>query len=248
MIRTKLSLVMVVALAALSMVAGAAPLPMSAVGVDRTIDIAGQDLAVLGGGRFSGTVTTPAMLSYSTSFWCVDIENYASYEPYRANVTLLEAWTNGMNSQVQKGTTTNTGFVVESPALTPLQRYQAAAYLLSGMQAFQTGTVGSLDDERQNAIWRLLDIDPSGTPSNDATVNNFVATAAQYIIDNPTYGFGQFAVVSGKAYASGALNGTAYQTFLVQVTPGGQVPEPGTYALMGGGLIGLAALARRRKA
>ncbi len=232
-------------LAAISSVS-AAPLPQSVLGTDKAVVISNENLKVLSGGGFGGTLE-----SLDTYFWCVDWENYIAGPPdtYNANVVALGAWTATEESQVRKGT--NTSWALNPPALSALQRYQVAAYLLTQMSTFQTMTkqttnpTKATDEDLQRSIWKILNL---GLPSNasPAVVNMAPLNAAiAYVQSHPDYGFGSWAVVSGIS-SGGRLAGTKKQTFLVQIEAT-QVPEPGTYALMGLGL-GALALLRKRKA
>ncbi|MGJ5818302.1 PEP-CTERM sorting domain-containing protein [Paludibaculum fermentans] len=231
-------------MAAISSVS-AAPLPPSVLGTDKSVNIQNESLAVLSGGGFGGTLE-----GYSTYFWCVDWENFVAGPPdsYSANVVALSDWTATEKNQVQKGN--NTNWALNPPVLSSLQRYQVAAYLLTQMATFQnlakqTGAALTADQNLQASIWKVLNI---GTPSaaSPAVANMSPLNAAiSYVQSNPTYGFGTFAVVSGVSL-NGDLTRTKKQTFLVQIEAA-QVPEPGTYALMGLGL-GALALIRKRKA
>ncbi|MBN9662182.1 MAG: PEP-CTERM sorting domain-containing protein [Acidobacteria bacterium] len=225
--------------------ASAAPLPPSVLGTDKAVVIQNEDLQVLTGGGFGGTLA-----GINTYLWCVDWEDYIAGPPdaYKANVVALGDWTPAQRAQVQKGN--NTNWAVDPPALSALQRYQVAAYLLSQMVTFQTltpqtGATLTADQNLQNSLWKILNLGapsyPSPMPSNLGPLNAAIA----YVQSHPTYGFGSFAVVSGIS-SDGVLGRTKKQTFLVAIQPA-SVPEPGTYALMGLGL-GALALLRKRKA
>jgi hypothetical protein len=230
----------------MAMVATAAPIPMSAVGIDQAIVVgSGGRIPILTGGKFSGTIE-----GFAADFWCVDVENYVNpVQVYQGNVTLLSNWTNGQNAEVRNGTLGAAGWVIPggAPALNPLQRYQAAAYLITQTAAFGGADVDA-DNDYQRAIWELLDTTGGGDQVSQTAGSIVLRNAAiTYILGNPNYGKGTWAVVSGAVDARGGFTSTKVQTFLTQVQPPSEVPEPGTYAMMGAGLIGLAALARRKR-
>ena len=242
--RIQLSVLAALTISLIASVAPAAPLtiPLSAVGINQSIVVSSHDIAVINGGLFSGTIAgNPADL------WCIDAENYVNPpQSYQGNVTLLGAWAGGVNSEVQKGTATGSAWVYPGvPALTPLQRYQAAAYLITQMQAFQSGADVSTDDPYQSAIWSLLDLGPTDNVSESAQALIYRSDAISHILSNQSFGFGTWAVVSGTVDANGGLAREKVQTFLTPVAS--QVPEPGTYALMGAGLLGLATISRRKR-
>lgn len=231
-----------------AMVAAAAPIPMSAIGVDQSIVVTNDGrIPIVTGGKFTGTIE-----GFAADFWCVDVENFVSpVQSYQGNVTLLGNWTNGQNALVRKGTATGSSWVYTgaAPGLTPLQRYQAAAYLISQTLAYQSTQDTDADNDYQLAIWELLDLTAGGdqvaeTAGSIATRN----AAVTYILGNPEYGKGTWAVVSGAVNSAGGFVSPSVQTFLTRVQPPSQVPEPGTYAMMGAGLVGLAFIARRKKA
>jgi len=228
-------------------------LPQSAVGVNKLVDLNSHVYDLNGGGVFQGVVAgNPAWM------WCVDVDNFTNYEPYTANITLLDnTWSSGQNSLVNKGTAStsfaNTSFtdgVLGTYTPTNEQRYQAAAYLISQTTFYTSGgsntSQAAADQKYQNAAWRLLDSGNNNLPF-DLTENGFIVAALKQVMTTtPTYGYGVWAVVSGPASSTGTLGASQYQTFLAQVQPGNVVPEPGTYALMGAGLVGLAFLRRRK--
>jgi hypothetical protein len=222
----------------------AAPLilPQSAVGTNKTVVISNHPYNLNGGGLYTGTVA-----GNGAWLWCVDIDNGANTSGYQGNVTLLDnTWSGGQNSLVQKGTSAttfaqNTFSAIGIGTFTPNneQRYQMTFFTSGGTNS---GNAAG-DQAYQNALWRLLDAGGANI-SLSAAENGFLVTALKAVITtNPSYGYGTWAVVSGPLPVGGA---TQYQTFLAQVQPGGQIPEPGTYALMGAGLVGLAFLRRRK--
>lgn len=218
----------------------AAPLPLSAIGIGKSITITGNPYPLLGAGGFSLTVD-----GYETIAWCVDSQNNLSVgDMYIANVILLGNWPGGQNPLVRKGTTTSW---TDGLSLTALQRYQASAYLVQQYTNFPAGPdpVNFPDDNRiQTAVWRLTH-EKTGKgvfPAANVKYNE----AVSFISDpaNKKFGWGTWAVISGNVNANGEFTGRGYQTLLVRVNP--EVPEPATYGLMGLALCGLAILRRRR--
>lgn len=240
-------------LASAAAAAGAPLLPDSALGVARPVHITDdQRLLVLSGGRHNGTVA-----GYEAFFWCVDAEHFASPGlSYQANVTMLANWENGRNPLVQKGSLDSSGFYWSGLGLTAQQRYQGAAYLVTQMRAWQTGVAQPADVYLQQAIWGLLDdAEFQSVWLGDEAVARMQAAAA-YILANPEFGLGQWAVISGNVNPAGEFEGYQVQTFLArlaapQLPPDGGAatvhnPEPATFVLLGAGLAALFVARRRR--
>lgn len=233
-------------------------LPDSALGTGKTVEITNDRLIlVLNGGRYNGTVD-----GFDVDLWCVDVERFASKgQTYMANVVPLLPWTPEQAALVRKGGLASEDFYWSDLGLGAVERYQAAAWLITQMEAYKHGASVTSDLHIQQAIWAILDdaefqsIDPS--PLAVA----WMRTAAVVIRENPDFGLGQWAVVSGNAAPDGAFTGWEYQSFLTrleQVSPslrapapdagpdGVHSPEPGTFFLAAAGLI-LAGLALRRR-
>ncbi len=233
--------VLVCAFALVTGVATATPIPISALGIAKPVIVLSHPYNVLGGGGFSGTIAGNA-----TTLWCVDLQNTISPgQPsanYLANVIALGPWPSGQNSLVRAGATSNWS---DGSALTPLQRYQAAAWLVAQYSGFPAGpdANSAANQAIQNAIWRLLHkVDGGGAavPAANAAYSNAVS-----FITNPAnsnFGFNNWAVVSGVVSVGGDLLRSRRQTFLVEYQP---IPEPSTYALCGLAL-GATLLARKR--
>src|SRR5690606_3388143 len=108
--------------AALSMALSAAPLPFSAVGDDKTIEINSKLYnSATNGGGFSATVDGHS----DALVWCIDDENFVNVpDSFTANVVAFEDWD---GDKVRKG---NNTVWSDGNSYTTLQRYQAAAWLL----------------------------------------------------------------------------------------------------------------------
>lgn len=228
------------ALAAASL--SATPIPMSALGLNKTVKVISHVYPAGSGGGFSALVD-----GYATTVWCVDIQNTispgAASATYTANVIALGPWTNGKNSLVRKGTNTTWG---DGGGFTPLERYEAAAWLIEQYSGFPDGpdVNNSSNAKLQNAIWRMTYQTGAGGSMPAANTNY---NAAVSFMSNPLdsqFGFGDWAVISGVADSDGRFLNSTRQTFMVQVA---QTPEPGTWAMLGTGMGALLIFLRRRK-
>jgi hypothetical protein len=232
-----------------SLAAFAAPiLPTSDLGLSVPVAIDGsgswRPYPILSGGGFAAIVNgvDPAI------FYCVDDQNHiGAGDSYIASIVALAAWPSGQDAMVRKGTVSSWW---DGGSLTPLQRYQAAAWLADGYSGLAAGSgpATANDNLRQQAIWDLLRTSDAGTGTSS---NAFYTAAISAIMASPTYDFGKWAVVSGTSKHSvegGAYLGEpTFQTFLVQLDSRGEerVPEPASFGLLGLGLTGLWALRRR---
>ena len=224
----------------------AGPIGQSALGIDKDVQILSHTFNVLNGGSFYAIVD-----GFDTQVFCVDNQNHV-YVPdeYLADVVALSDWDSTDQSHVRKGNNTTW------PALdagyngaTALQRYQAAAWLVSQYSAFPsgTGTANGNDQALQTAIWYLLYQGTGGAPALNSTSKGYAESALDAVFANPTFGFYQWAIISGEANGGGRLLNSTKQTFLVQLDPSGDTPtpEPATYAFLGAGLIAMALFRKR---
>ncbi|MBI5086930.1 MAG: PEP-CTERM sorting domain-containing protein [Acidobacteria bacterium] len=231
--------------------ASATPLPLSYTNHVVGVEITGHPLVTTGGG---GMFTSKIYSGYNfgtgagtgaftlADLFCIDIDNGLSGpNPYAGYIVALGNWTAGDLSHVQKSGST---FVNNNGTYSAQQRYQAAAYILENYM-YGSGS-GYTNDQIQAALWQLLDVPGSGS-AGSPVAGGLYYIALNYISSHASYGYGQWAVVSGIVDINGSLECLPdKQTMLVRLG-GSPVPEPGTYAMMGAGLLGLAFI-RRRKA
>lgn len=233
-------------------------LPGSSLGAGKAVQITNDRLVlVLNGGRYNGLVD-----GADVDLWCVDVERFAARgNVYAANVVPLLVWTPGQAALVRKGSFSNEDFWWDL-GLGPVERYQAAAWLITQMEAYRSGTPFLPDLHIQQAIWAILDDAEDQSISLTPLAWSWMHTAALFIRENPQFGLGEWAVISGNAAPDGTFQGWQYQTFLTRLeavapaerfgnfaeeTPLAENPEPGTFALLGAGLLlGGWALRRRR--
>ncbi|MCS7044571.1 MAG: PEP-CTERM sorting domain-containing protein [Bryobacteraceae bacterium] len=240
--------------------AAAVLLPESALGVGRTVQITNDRLLlVLNGGRYNGLVD-----GFDTDLWCVDVERFASKgNTYLANVIPLERWTPQQAALVRKGALGNEGFYWSDLGLDAVQRYQAAAWLITQMEAYRSGASVYSDLHYQQAIWAILDDAEFMSIYITDEAQAHMRAAAAFIRANPDYGLGQWAVISGSVWPDGTFVPWLYwqyQTFLsplarVQpplgseqvLAPIADAPEPAALLLTGLGLALIGLLARRSR-
>ncbi|MGQ9919380.1 MAG: PEP-CTERM sorting domain-containing protein [Bryobacteraceae bacterium] len=233
-------------------------LPGSAVGTGKAVHITNdRQLLVLSGGRYNGTVD-----GFDVDLWCVDVERFAATgQTYTANVVPLLPWRPEQAALVRKGGFSSEDFYWSDLGLGAVERYQAAAWLITQMAAYRHGASVTSDLHIQQAIWGILDDAEFQSIALTPLAVAWMHTAAAFIRENPDFGLGDWAIISGNAAADGTFTGWEYQSFLTrldQVSPalrplapdegpdGVHSPEPGTFALAAAGLI-LAALALRRR-
>lgn len=246
------------ALGVAALAAPLTPLPQALTGLALNVSVTAHPYFVDGGGAFDAKVANNPLFTdaFLTQFWCVDNENFihpgAADSKFLANITPLGNWTNGLNSDVRKGTLLTASWQ-NGGALTPLQRYQAAAWLLSQTAFYQNASLpGANDVAIQHAIWALTDV-KNVAPDNSAWTNAFFTSAVAFILNgaNVDYGKGEWAVVSGVVNSRGLVTSDSRQTFLVQLQKReiehNPTPEPATYAMMGLGLLAVAGLRRRKR-
>ena len=193
----------------------------------------------------------------STYVYCVDNQNHVLVpDNYQANIVPLKNWNATEQGQVRKGTNTAwndlDGLLDGSyNTMTAQQRYQAATYLVALYSAFPvTGPALATQNDKdlQNAAWYLLFQGTTGANAMSAASQAYAKQALDMVLASPTFGFLNWAVISGVVDRNGNVLDFGKQTFLVQLsdTPDEPTPEPGTYLMLGGGLAGLAVLRRRR--
>lgn len=220
----------------------AAPIPLSLTGIPTSVNVVSRAYPIDNGGSFNAFVANPTLNpGFATIFWCVDIENGIDvHDPltreYDANIVLVSA-TTAQAQYVRKG---NETVWADGQGYTAQQRYNAAAFLVEMILA---GGPGPTDLDAQRAIWRFTDAGGANTPA--FYQNGAYALGQAFLAGANPSTQRTWATVSGAVLANGQLvPSNTRQTFLVEVAP---VPEPGTYALMGGGLLLLAGLRRRRR-
>lgn len=235
-------------------------LPEGALGTAKTVEIRNdRALIVLSGGRYNGLVD-----GFEADLWCVDVERFASKgNTYLANVVPLERWTPDEAALVRKGTYGNSDFYWSDLGLGAVERYQAAAWLITQMEAYRNETPAPGDIHFQQAVWAILDDAEFMSIYITDEAQAHMRAAAEFIRNHPDYGLGQWAVISGSVFPDGTFAPWIYwqyQTFLApleRVLPAGgaerlepslaEAPEAGSIWMTGLGLLGVAVALRARR-
>jgi len=208
------------------------------------------------GGGFAAAVD-----GHNTTVWCVDSEEDIWFPTnYQGDLVSTAHLTSNL-TDVKYGNVTGTGSTGNVWALdlgaannNATARFQMAAYLVSKYESFPNGPVNDANDRNlQVAIWEITynySVSSSlsfaqiqGAAPDPTAAANYISQAETFVDNsaNASY-FNNFAILSGNVNSSGAMSGTGYQTYVVQLNT---VPEPASWMALFAGL-GLLALAKLR--
>jgi hypothetical protein len=203
------------------------------------------------GGQFSAYLASNPTDILTT--YCIDYLN-ADLAEYPVNVTVPTSLAALANTRY--GTTATANFSYFNTAATgnldALERYVMAAWLTTQFD-FSSG-VTTADSQIVNAMWTLLTVNGNGFPFGDVDgVGTYISQAMNFINTTPTPALVAFEN-SIRIYTStdvGANSDLSLESgsryFVGTQEMIGTVPEPGTIAMLGIGLLSVGLLRLRVK-
>jgi hypothetical protein len=225
-------------------------LAFSAFAFGDTLTITGQTENVDDGGQFTaflGSNTAQTLLVY-----CVDFQNFTVFNSaYPVNISTPDVTNAASVMNTRYGTTPVADFTFDTGSLPAVQRYVMAAWLITQYN-FSSG-VTTNDLEIQNALWTLLNASGSTNwPGGDALgTGTYLTQAISWLGSETPAALAQFEsgvkIYTDTTIASTSIPGrwtTGYQE-MISVS---SVPEPGTLAMLGIGLLAIGLVGKRVKA
>jgi len=154
--------------------------------------------------------------------------------------TNLAALQRALGSYAFSNLSTNTQTTLSSAGTEYFKRLQATASLVNQFGPAPTSSW----DELQYAVWAMFANSLGQTPDNTPTPAGALFATALANASSTVDAWSNYRIIIDANAWNPTYNGGINQTLMTRVSS--TVPEPGTYALMGVGLVGLFVASRRR--